>query len=144
MVFSRLITPDGVIVDLRISVSTPRTSRLLAAGMRPPDPVVISALLDTGAHCTLVDASVMVDLKLQPTNKIVVCCLDTLETQEERRAYDVDVHLIDGNQQSPRYTMQVAEHNFGQLPYKALIGRNLLGSISFVYDGPNERVAITA
>ena len=56
----------GAIIDVGFAVSGPRLNALKAANMPVPTPVIVRALVDTGASCTCLDPTVIAQLSLAP------------------------------------------------------------------------------
>lgn len=138
-----LIGPHGPIIDLSICVSTPRAEQIRRLGHKVPDPVMVHALIDTGADCTLIDGQIALDLRISATSRTIVRCLDTPTNEETRPVFDVDVVFVSGGKTSTKFTVPVAQHSFGSLPYQVLLGRDLLNYSTFYYDGPAEEIALS-
>jgi len=138
------ISDAGIIVKLRISVSQIREIAMRARGRAIPKPVGISAMIDTGADCTLLDGSVTLQLGLLPTGQTLLFSLETGKDVETLPVFDVDVVFVLDGGTSTRITTKVASKSLGEtLPYKALLGRDLLRLCTLVYDGPENEFELT-
>lgn len=59
------VSAGGPLIDVVVAVSRARRVALEAAGQSVPNPVLIRALVDTGASCTNIDPVVFVQLGLR-------------------------------------------------------------------------------
>lgn len=131
------ISDAGILIKLRISVSQIREIAMRARGRAIPKPLEVAAMIDTGADCTLVDGSIPLQLGLLPTGQTLLCSLETGQEVETLPVFDVDVAFVMDGGTSTRITTRVASKSLGEnLPYKALLGRDLLRLCTLVYNGP--------
>jgi hypothetical protein len=137
------IQPSGVIVALRVSVSLPKELALRSRRRAIPKPVEVEALLDTGADCSVFDPSVPIGLGLLPTGQCLLRSLDTSLVEESLLVYDADVAFVSDGESSHRFTVRIAAKTLGALPYKMLLGRDILRHCRLVYDGPENEASLT-
>ena len=110
----------GPLVDLRISLSTPRESHLKARSRHVPSPVETKALIDTGADCTIVDGDIILSLQLVPHSH-GTCTLYSLDTKSEEQLplFDVNITFISPQSASRPFPVAVASKTLGNgLPYR--------------------------
>jgi hypothetical protein len=138
--FTLQISPNGPILQALIGVSEPRRAALAEANQVVPKPVLIRALMDTGASCTCVDPTVLRDgLHLTPTGSVPVNTPSTGTTPHEAEQYDVALVIPPA---APGQSLLV----FETIPvvcsalldaqgFHALIGRDILERCIFIYNG---------
>lgn len=136
-------SPDGPIINIGISVSHQYSKALLAAGSEVPQPIVIRALIDTGASCTCIDPHVIKLLNILPTGTASVHTPSTEGVEKQFLQYDVSIFI-----QHPTLTRrfgQIAAVETILLPQgiHALIGRDILKDCLLVYDGQSETCTIS-
>ena len=130
-------------MPIRVAISTHRANKLRERGVPVPPPLDVAALLDTGSDCTLIDPSIAVKLHLPPRNRVIVRSLDTKDGEQWRYAFDANLVFTSDKATSHAFTIQIAGLNFSdELPYRAIIGRDLLRSCTFHYDGPDAEVTL--
>lgn len=119
---------------------------LLAVQIEPPAPVratltaveqtvapaQLAALIDTGASVSGVDTAALRALGLTPVNTTVI---GGVAGPNPHGVYIVDLHIPFGPQRYSFLNRQVIEVNLGP-PYQALLGRDILSMLMFVYQGP--------
>lgn len=128
------ITHDGALVRAIIHISRERYSALLAAGVEAPEAISITALIDTGATGTCIDARVISQLGITPKGTVMVHTPSTGGIPVEIEQYDVAFGLFDPKNQSKIITTLpvMASHFDG---FEALIGRDILDQLLLIYDG---------
>src|ERR1700722_11353808 len=88
------LTPDGAIVELLVGVSEPRRQVLQSGGQPVPSPVSIHALIDIGASCSCVDASVIQLLGMPPKANVPIASPTTGATPATAFEYDVSLTIV--------------------------------------------------
>jgi len=136
------IEPYGAIVTLRMMVSLPREIVSRSRHRDLPKPINVPAMIDSGADYTIVDCSVVVALRLQITGQYLLRSLDSADKEEMLNAYDMDVQFVSDGAASTRFTIRTAAKTLGDLPYKALIGRDLLQHCRLDYNGPENEIVL--
>lgn len=135
--FTLQVGPSGPILQAFVTASQPRVAALQAAGQAAPPPVLIRALVDTGANCTCVDPSVLSTLSLTPTGKAKVNTPTTGATPIETDQYDIG--LLIPSPTGPPLVLPtipaVASELLIAQGFHALIGRDILVRCFFVYNG---------
>jgi hypothetical protein len=119
----------GPRVDLEVCPSTYLSRMLLAQGRRVPPPVVVTAIVDTGATWCAFKPEVFATLGIAPYDCASVSTSSTVG--EGRYLYDVDldfnVKRIVG--------VQAIESPLRGCPADGLIGRNILRVAELIYQG---------
>lgn len=130
-----IASPGGPLIDLWICVSRQRASALRNAGLQPPDPVQVRALIDTGASLTCVDSRVIAQLRIPATGTITGHTPSTGGTPATFSQYDVALVIDNPKIHVVKFTLPVAESNLHQQQIGALIGRDILDSTTLFYNG---------
>jgi hypothetical protein len=126
-------------VDILVGLSRPEVQALRAA-LRPiPQPVQLRALIDTGAEATCLDRAIITRAALpwlSPTqanmpggpgllwSSIYRAGVTILHPSGRPRQHHVTPYVL------------VCELPLGLLGYDAVIGRDILATLRFTYDGP--------
>jgi hypothetical protein len=136
-ILSFQIDQAGPIINAAIGVSAPRIMALQKAGLAVPPPVIVRALLDTGASCTCIDSAVIAKLGILPSGIVQVHTPSTGGTPRSCNQFDVSLFvLMDGNQvHVPSSVIPVIESDLSQQGIQALIGRDVLNQGVLHYDG---------
>jgi hypothetical protein len=119
-----------------IGVSMPRMQAIIAANGTVPTPITGTFLIDTGASGTCVDDTFIAQLGLQPTGTVPIMTPSTGAGLHHCDQFDVSMFIPGGNS---------AGHLIPALPIIAthlknqgidgLIGRDVLDSCTFIYNG---------
>ena len=130
---------DGALVAVRIGVSRQELLRLRASRHPIPQPVDLTALIDSGAQITCVDSAILpgLDLTLFGVTPVNVPSLGGLSAAVQYAASLIVIHPS-GNAQDDFVIsdLPIAEVNLGALGYQLLIGRDVLVACQFHLDGP--------
>jgi len=139
------ISPDGPLLDAYVSVSEARLDALQATKQPIPPVQKIRALLDTGASHTCLDPSVLNALAIPPTGTTQINTPSTGHMPHTVHVYDVSMAIPCAT--SPPLvssTIAVAGTELLQrLGFHALIGRDILSSCVFHYNGPAKMVTVS-
>jgi hypothetical protein len=132
------LSANGPLIEVWIGISQARRNALTAAGQAIPAPVRTQALVDTGASCTCVDATVLQQLGVPSTGTTPVHTPSTGQTPINVNQYDVSVIILFDTPSRVLYsahTMAVVEGDLSLLGVGALIGRDILATAQLVYNG---------
>lgn len=142
-ILSMPLDADGAIVDLLIGVSDTRAAALRVAGLPVPGAVQVRALVDTGASCTAVIASVLLPFELAPIGNTTISTPSTGPAPVTCNQYDVSLGLIHPQVTLRFGAMGVVECQALSPPgIQALLGRDLLAHCLLVYDGLSQRFSL--
>ena len=127
----------GPTLNVRISPPPGLQAVLRAAGQEVPF-VNLLGMIDTGASGTLVKATLIGPLGIEP---YAMTSLRTASTTEPliRGKYRVSVALTE----AAAFEVDVVEGPLIGQNVQCLIGRDILEYVVFTYDGPNSRFSIT-
>jgi hypothetical protein len=138
----------------------PKDGPLLMVNVRPSVPFQIANgvganvlcatqpfLVDTGASHCLIDEAVISGWGLHPKRAVSVRSASK-QAQQQGQIYDLALELFVGNNTATwsHRALEVTalpSHRFGGVPFKGLIGRDVLEQCRLVYDGPHRDVSIT-
>jgi hypothetical protein len=137
--FNRQVAPNGsLLVSAFIGVSQARRHALSLAGRPVPESIPILGLIDTGASCSCVDPSILVQLNLSPTGSSFVNSPTTGTQPAIAEEYDVSI-TIPGTRGSPalmHHTVPILKAElFAAQGFQAIIGRDVLQGCMLTYDG---------
>ncbi|MHB1558579.1 MAG: aspartyl protease family protein [Isosphaeraceae bacterium] len=126
------------VVELYIGVSAAETEFRPAA-----PPVLVRALVDTGASKTNVASWVLDRLGLSPIGQVLVHTASTGSTPLLGNVYAVDLALAGAKTGLLATDLDiVAAEDLSGSGVDALLGRDVLRRGLFVYDGPEERFTL--
>jgi len=133
------VDPSGrLVVQLYLGVGSVLRAALARAGHHPPRPVQVKALVDTGASRTVVEESKLTALGLTPTGEKDVHTASTGKNPVKRNLYKVEVSLAEAVTGKLADNLEVAAvDDLSGLGVEALLGRDVLRTIHFQYNGPN-------
>ena len=130
-------TAAGPTVSVAIAPSALLRDAMMAAGVQPPQPVIGTFLVDTGASHTVVDSKLIAQLGVNPTGAVMVHTPSTAGSAVLMPQYDLMLFvpgvagsggwLLDG--------LQVTAAVFDGQPIDGLIGRDILDRGMLVYNG---------
>jgi hypothetical protein len=130
------IQEDGLIVTVGIALSTARAEVLKKAGGSPVPPIWVTALLDTGASCSVVDSSVVRSLNLVRAGTIEGHTPSSVNPFQTFDLYDVCLAFAKPQVKIMSMNLAVAEARLAGQGFLALIGRDVLQHCLLVYNGP--------
>jgi hypothetical protein len=107
-----------------------------------PAPVVVRALVDTGAESTCADPSVLAPLNL-PLDTVTFANVPAAGGLVTLPQYDAGITVVHPSGKA-RFNLvvgdlKVVELSLGWLGYDALLGRDVLNRCALVYHGPRQR-----
>jgi predicted aspartyl protease len=138
-----LIDQRGPILNAHIGISEPRKAAMVAAGLPVPPHILVSLLIDTGAGCTCIDASVIAKLGLQATSTTPVYTPSTGSVPHILNNYDIE--LVIPTKDSPVIipAHPVLDGNYMAQGHHGLLGRDVLSRGRLYYSGPDMAAMIS-
>jgi hypothetical protein len=129
--------PAGPVINAFVGVSGPRLAALTKAGVPIPNPVLVRALVDTGASHTVVDPTVMKALGLDPRRIAKTITPSTGATPHKCFTYDISFHVPLGTATSlfSKLAWEVSSLELKHQGFEVLLGRDILAEGMLVYDG---------
>lgn len=130
-------------MDVYVGVSDARRKLLWQRSMEPPPAVHATFLVDTGADTTLVDEQITRTLGLTAINQRRVVTSESGGIPKLCNLYDIGLEIRNGGSAPWRIP---AIHALGRpLMDEAMhgvIGRDILDTVNFHYDGPRQLFTI--
>lgn len=123
-------------MQLTIGVSLSLAAALRRAGRSIPAPVVVDALIDTGASGTVVHAPAIASLGLQVSGFANVHTPSTAGVSVRRPKYDVGLAVMDAKANFLIGSRPVIATDLSGNGVEALIGCDVLATCLLIYDGP--------
>ena len=134
---------DGAIVPVLFHFSGPRLQLLRAANQPFPMAFTGRGLIDTGASGSAIDSSVVQSLGLLPTGTINILTPSTGSVPHVCNQYDVSLTLLMAPQPHVvSMIIPVLECQLLSQGIHALIGRDVLSSGMFVYNGKANTISL--
>src|SRR5580700_1224950 len=120
--------PLGPLIHAFVGVSGPRGVALTKAGQPVPNPVVVKALVDTGASNTVVDPTVMKALGLDPRRIAQTITPSTGAIPHKCYTYDVSLHVPLGTATAlfSKLAWEVSCLDLKHQGFEVLLGRDIL------------------
>ena len=127
----------GPLIHVYIGVSEPRQGALIKAELPVPSPVVVKALVDTGASHTVVDPTVLKSLGLSPRRIAQTITPTTGAVPHQCHTYDVSLHipLATATALFSKPAWEVTCLDLKHQGFEVLLGRDILAEGMLVYDG---------
>jgi len=91
--FTLQMSADGPVLNAYVGVSLARFSALTDDGQEPPQPILIRALIDTGASCTCIEPSVLETLQLTPKGQVPTYTPSTGASPHQCDQYDISLFI---------------------------------------------------
>jgi len=131
------------LIELFVTASVPRIAALEALGEQPLSPVLVRALVDTGASRTIVEKSVLDRLGLEPVGEEIVHTASTGGTPKRVGAYAVQLFFagVPGGRLAADLRVVEAE-DLGGLGVEILLGRDVLSRLLLFFNGPEGRFTV--
>ncbi len=122
---------------MRIGVTLEHREALLRNHFPVPEPIDVQAQLDTGAFITHVDANAINPLGIQSHGTTQFYTASTGRTPHEAKEFAVSITLLDGEKELRFWpSVRILETVFTPADtMRAIIGRDLLASCDFNYNG---------
>lgn len=133
--FTLQLAPEGPVLTVLVSSSAPRAAALQDAGLTVPPPISLRCLIDTGASGSCLDAAAIAPLALSPTGTTLVSTPSTGATPQRCDTYDVGIIIYHPENSRLFGTLPIIATDFSAQTIDGLLGRDVLGSCLFVYDG---------
>jgi hypothetical protein len=128
--------PAGPLIQVWVTISEARRQYLESAKLTPPTPILVNALIDTGASHTAVDPSVMAALNLSPRRIVHSITPSTGATPHKAYTYDVGIHVpIGGPVMHSQIAWEVTALDLKHQGFEMLFGRDLLSDALLIFDG---------
>ena len=124
---------DGAIITVRVELGAVEEASLRAAGQPVPLPFPTTALIDTGASHTAVHPMILNHLGVAQTGTAFVSVPG--QAQASLPLYRVRVTL---GTHRPAFAVQVAKIVPATHTVAVLIGRDILGAATLLFDGENQ------
>ncbi len=135
-----VIGSDGAIVRVEVGVSHTFRRNLQAAGRPVPQPVTLTAILDTGAEMTCIDPRVSRRLQLVSAPDFGAINVPSVGGLTFQTVTNVRLTILHPSGNPPDHLtvhdLPVAELPLGVFRIDVLIGRDVLALCRFDYDGP--------
>lgn len=128
----------GPLIDIKVMLPTYQVDAFKAQGLAYGRPRVIRGLLDTGANCSAIDRNVAEDLKLVSHGFVLVHTPTTGSDYVERLQYVACLVVGEGQDDALVLTLPVIESDLSTRDFLILVGRDVLKSCTFTYDGPTD------
>ncbi len=128
---------EGPVIQIQIGVSARREAALRAAGDPVPDPLLISALIDTGASHTVIQQNLAVLLNIQPVG------LSAFHTASAPNVlcprYAIQLYFP----QNVVFRATVVEAALPGQHIQCLIGRDILAHAVLIYIGESNLFSLS-
>ncbi len=140
------VGPDGPIIDVRLWVSPEQSDLLVSSGFPIPPPLSVAGLVDTGAQWTAIPRPLAEGIGLNVSDWKKLC--SSAFGDEEREAPVYQVRMTFGSFDAPgppnwRTILVVGVTTIVSPGAIVLIGRDLLGTCRFTYDGRKRRLMMS-
>lgn len=138
------ISSDGPIIDLLVGVGAGAAEAAGMDGEPIPAPVLARALVDTGASHSLVDASIIVPLRLSVLDFQAVNSATSGSKPRSLPVYDVSIALPTRPRHVVRRSIPVPAVEFSkEHGFTMLLGRDVLRDCVLEMNGPENRLTLT-
>lgn len=137
-----VIRPWGPTIDIKVMQSNQRVEALKKAGLQFSSPHVVPAIIDTGASISALDMETIRSLGLVPRGITSIHTPSTGFGYERKMTYDALIIIGETTDSPLRRTVPVIGCELATQGFYALIGRNILRSCRFIYDGPLETFSL--
>jgi hypothetical protein len=132
---------EGALVDVLFGLPHTMVQTLRQQLQPIPQARQVRALIDTGAEATCLDPSVLRHLAL-PLDSLQLANMPAVAGLTLTKQYRASVTLLhssgDARQHFVATELLICELPLGVLGYHAVIGRDMLDELRFVYDGPGK------
>jgi hypothetical protein len=139
------LVPEGAIIGILVGLSRSDVLNLRLALGPVPQPMQLRALVDSGADVTCLDPSVIQALAL-PWDRPALANMPATVGLMPSSLYRAGVNLVhsSGNTKLDFVAadLLICELPLGLLGYDAVIGRDILDRLRFLYDGPGRSFSL--
>jgi hypothetical protein len=146
--FTLQIEGSGPVCTAYVGVSAERAGALLTAGQPLPEPIVVRALVDTGASQTNVAESLLTQLGIVIKDVVPVSTASTVgDTLHSANQYDASL-IVPGPPENPVPLILPSIPVLGFNPpgshgFQALIGRDILNRCVLIYNGSTRLITLS-
>lgn len=137
-----LTIEEGAIIEILVAVCDQQASLRQQAGQVVPSPKAVPALIDPGATHTFVDEGIVRDLALDYVSDVTSATPGAVNVIKKSYAGKIVIQGTGGNAPLELDAFQIVETDFSGTKHKAIIGRQVLASCRFVYDGKANRFSL--
>jgi hypothetical protein len=135
-----ILGPDGATVQVEVSVGRTVRRALLAAHRPIPQPITVTALIDTGADVSCIDSDALGQLNLQQRRAFLLVNAPGLAGLPYQPAYFAALTVLHPSGQ-PSDNLVIRDILLASLPLhmpgcQLLFGRDALANCRFDFDGP--------
>lgn len=135
--------PDLATSGPSIQIAVGPSRELIAAfaplGIELSSPHPAAAIVDTGAHTTVVSAELVAKLHIQPVGTAPICTPSTTSALMCDR-YHVNIYFAEDFVVENVFAIEAP---MGGVPYQCLIGRDILRFATLLYIGRQNRFELT-
>jgi len=135
--------PDLAISGPFLQVAVGPSRELITAftplGVRLSSPQRVTALIDTGAFATVLSPEIVASLKIRPVGAAPIHTPST-STPLQCDRYHINVYFDDNFVIENVFAVEAP---MGGAQYQCLIGRDILRLATLIYNGPQNRFALT-
>jgi predicted aspartyl protease len=129
----------GPLIDVKVILPASQVEAFKAAGIPYGRPKILRGLIDTGANCSAIDREIAEGLKLASHGFTLIHTPSTGAAYVERLQYGACLIVGEGLADALVLTLPVIESDFSTRAFQLLVGRDVLQSCAFAYDGPTGR-----
>jgi Aspartyl protease len=135
------VRANGAIIHVAVGPSATQAKLLEQAGRPPVLPILIQALVDTGARSTYVDFTVASDLGLTPTGESEVNSVTSGPQPALALTYDVQLQLVGPGPPHliAATNLRVVALDLREFGVRLLLGRDVLARCLLIYNGPSDQ-----
>ncbi|HKR63179.1 MAG TPA: retroviral-like aspartic protease family protein [Thermoanaerobaculia bacterium] len=108
-------------------------------GVQLSSPITVTALIDTGAHTTVLSPELVGRLNIRPVGTAPISTPSTTASLLCDR-YHVNIYFDEGFVIENIFAIEAP---MGGVPYQCLIGRDILRHATLLYDGRRNHFALT-
>ena len=120
-----------------------QVAAMKAAGAKPAMPMLVKALIDTGASCSALDISLVRGLGLIFREAVRIHTPSSGPERHLCNQYDASLAIGGKTDQPLERTLFVIESDLESQGIYALIGLDILADCAFVSDGPSGRFSLS-
>lgn len=130
------IEPHGAFATITVMATDQFVATLKKHGRRPPAPISVRALIDTGAGCSALDSGIITRLGLIQTGVDQIHTATTGADFEERDVYDACFFLGSQEDEVKAFTVRAVRGELACAGFLAIIGWEILSHCRLICDGP--------